>query len=246
MGISQQELPQRRFFLLRLHGLALRLQLAAIRFSTLRWLLPLMALMLQLSPASAHITTICTSTAKSQCASGKIVFYFGTYHDNDPGGSVPGAVFITKPNGDVQGGASGVAFSNICGVTGNTITSSRGGTPTCPEEDIKANCPADAVPDDVSITCYGSHGTTNSQGVQTTYATFESCDAFPATSGPCECKSDTISGPAYALQTTSARCSPPPVSSFRRLEEQVPLLRSSHRSDERNVQGEDKRHRREP
>ena len=72
----------------------------------LRWL----TLVGWLSLAATHLTTVCTSTAPSQCGSSSLTFWFGTYHNLALGASAPGSVHITTPTGDTITGA----FTDLC------------------------------------------------------------------------------------------------------------------------------------
>ena len=112
------------------------------------------------------MTSVCTSTAPSNCNSSEIIFYFGSYHamsqictSDGSGGwtdcSAPGQVEITAPNGDITTGP----FTDVFFASANNY----GGT--CPAADITNNAPTSVLPSDASITCYAA----NSAG-GTTYA----------------------------------------------------------------------------
>ena len=89
---------------------------------------------------------------------------------------------VTKPDGTIQGGSSGIPFTSRCGPNGNVITSSANGI--CPDEDIRSNCPSSVIPVDASISCYASHNQFDANNIQTTYPIVgEMCLAFPSTSG---------------------------------------------------------------
>ena len=114
--------------------------------------------------ARNHLTTVCVSTAPSKCPYREIVFYFGTYHTGlSPGGSAPGQVHITTPEGTVIDGA----FSNICGDGASKYRNCGSVNPT-PIEDMHTNCPDDVLPPTGIVTCYASDGSTNAEGIQTT------------------------------------------------------------------------------
>lgn len=90
---------------------------------------------------AGHLTTVCTSTAPSQCAAGSLTFWFGTYHALSVGGSAPGKVIITTPTGEQEG-----AFTDLC-----LSQAARDGP--CPREDLPANCPTSVLPSDAVVTC---------------------------------------------------------------------------------------------
>ena len=75
------------------------------------WFARLLVLALCLGRPESHMTTVCTSTAQSQCEEGVIVFFFGTYHSGlTPGSSVDGYVEITDP----QGTTTTADFDSLC------------------------------------------------------------------------------------------------------------------------------------
>lgn len=117
----------------------------------------------------AHMTSVCTSTAPSRCEEDELVFYFGSYHANFPGGSVPGSVHITSPNG----ATTSTRFANIC-------TSEAREDGTCPEEDIRASCPSEVTPSDAFVSCYRANPPMP-ETPRTTFTITDTCAAFPAT-----------------------------------------------------------------
>lgn len=130
------------------------------------------ALALLLRGLETHLTTVCTSTAPSNCNSSEIVFFFGSYHSMGeicPGGecSAPGTVEITKPDG-----------TSITGSFVDVFPSSASRAGTCPAADMMANGPTNVVPSDAAITCYAANPPSPS-AQQSTYALANTCDAFP-------------------------------------------------------------------
>ena len=121
----------------------------------------LLSWLLLVAGAQAHITTVCTSTAPSNC--GSIVFFFGTYHDQ---GGATGQVHITTP----QGTTTIFPFQNSCFSSATTVT---GQTRVCPEPDLFANC-AVVVPSDAAVSCYQYDPVG-----EFVFAVPDSCDAFP-------------------------------------------------------------------
>jgi hypothetical protein len=95
--------------------------------------------------SDAHITSVCMSTAPSQCADSKAVFFMGSYHQV---ASARGQIIITSPDGT----EASFAFKNIC----QNGKASIGGT--CPIADITNVCPTEVVPDDSHVTCYKAIG----------------------------------------------------------------------------------------
>jgi hypothetical protein len=121
------------------------------------------ALCLLLSTASvprtvAHLTTVCTSTAASQCADARVVFWLGTYHPptcespscthagsgwGSSEGVPSGQVIITKPDGT----SDYFNFSSRCDVS----SSSSG---PCPGPDLMTHCQGADLPSDAVVQCF--------------------------------------------------------------------------------------------
>eukprot|EP00930_Biecheleria_cincta_P028672 TRINITY_DN19_c0_g1_i1.p1 TRINITY_DN19_c0_g1~~TRINITY_DN19_c0_g1_i1.p1 ORF type:complete len:1132 (+),score=130.20 TRINITY_DN19_c0_g1_i1:39-3434(+) len=129
-------------------------------------MLPSSVLVLAMACAArAHITTVCTSTAPSQCANKRMVFFLGTYHTG-LSASVPGKLHIAKPDGTSQS----FNFGSVCSAA-STVTG------PCPSEDIQSNCPSNIVPSDAVVTCYRADAQNVAMAEQDT------CQTFPKTSG---------------------------------------------------------------
>ena len=62
----------------------------------------LLALLLLLAGASGHITTVCTATAPSTCADGRLWLLLGTYSSWSANQAVTGSVTITPASGAAQ------------------------------------------------------------------------------------------------------------------------------------------------
>ena len=158
----------------------------------------------------AHMTSVCTSTAPSQCNSKQIVFWFGSYHANSPGGS---CVLLGDSNSTCHTNTCAciraVTCTHICARStrglprrvpgevhiedpdGNVITTSFSNIcvanarvdGSCPDADLHTNCHSTGLlPEDASITCYAAEYAAKGalEAPQSTYAVSEMCDAFPS------------------------------------------------------------------
>ena len=128
--------------------------------------------------AVAHMTTVCTSTAPSNCANAEMHFFFGTYHSKPSSGSAPGSVHIQTPDGRVITTPLASVFKS------QSTTPTKSGWP-CPADDLRARAPASVMPSDSSITCYKATPppAQNPTAPPQTYAVADTCEAFPSLSG---------------------------------------------------------------
>ena len=98
-------------------------------------------LLLLVTDASGHLTTVCTSTAPSQCEDSRLIFWLGTYHSPT---RPSGEVIITMPSGD----SVSFDFTSRCAVQSSYFNG------PCPGEDILQSCQGDDLPPDSHVQCF--------------------------------------------------------------------------------------------
>lgn len=115
--------------------------------------------LLLLTLAHAHLTTVCTSTASSQCSDARVVFWLGTYHPPTCEGvgcshgsqhwaassGVPsGHVIVTRPDGISER----FNFTSRCPVDASPLPGQ------CPGPNLMAHCQGPDLPTDAVVQCF--------------------------------------------------------------------------------------------